>query len=192
MAAPSTARPRENRPARLALGGETRNTWRMAKNPCYHTIPPRDFTRFQNAEAEPERRAGSHQTCYTLLVAVELSAQATDAGVTATNPLFEIVEIHAMLDLGLDGLTEHIKSIGLFRQKAKNVMKLSPALVDDYDGVVPNSRAALHRCRVWGPQERRMSCSNMWWQYSAPKRRHAISFALGNRTPDAPGKPWKR
>ena len=48
-----------------------------------------------------------------------------------------------MLDLGLEGVTEHIKTIGLFRQKAKNVIKMSQILVDDFDGEVPNSRAAL-------------------------------------------------
>ena len=109
----------------------------MAKQLDYHTIRE-IFTRFQDADPEPKGEL-EHVNVYTLLVAVALSAQATDVGVNkATRALFQIVDTpQKMLDLGLEGLTEHIKTIGLFRQKAKNVMKLSQILVDDYDGIVP-------------------------------------------------------
>ena len=142
---------------------------------------------FQDAEAEPKGEL-DHTNVYTLLVAVALSAQATDAGVNkATKSLFEIVEHpQQMLDLGLEGLTEHIKTIGLFRQKAKNVMKLSQILVDDYDGVVPNSRAALQSLPGVGRKTANVVL-NMWWHYPAQAVDTHI-FRVGNRTRIAPGK----
>ena len=158
----------------------------MAKTLDYHTIRE-IFIRFQDAEAEPKGEL-DHTNVYTLLVAVALSAQATDAGVNkATKSLFEIVEHpQQMLDLGLDGLTEHIKSIGLFRQKAKNVMKLSQLLVDDYGGVVPNSRAALQSLPGVGRKTANVVL-NMWWHYPAQAVDTHI-FRVGNRTRIAPGK----
>ena len=158
----------------------------MAKTLDYHTIRE-IFIRFQDAEAEPKGEL-DHTNVYTLLVAVALSAQATDAGVNkATKSLFEIVEHpQQMLDLGLEGLTEHIKTIGLFRQKAKNVMKLSQILVDDYDGVVPNSRAALQSLPGVGRKTANVVL-NMWWHYPAQAVDTHI-FRVGNRTRIAPGK----
>ena len=158
----------------------------MAKTLDYHTIRE-IFTRFQDAEAEPKGEL-DHTNVYTLLVADALSAQATDAGVNkATKSLFEIVEHpQQMLDLGLEGLTEHIKTIGLFRQKAKNVMKLSQILVDDYDGVVPNSRAALQSLPGVGRKTANVVL-NMWWHYPAQAVDTHI-FRVGNRTRIAPGK----
>ncbi len=84
---------------------------------------------------------------YTLLVAVVLSAQATDVGVNkATGPLFKKVKTpEAMLKLGEEGLKGYIKSIGLFNNKAKNVIKLSQMLIEDHGGKVPEDRAALER-----------------------------------------------
>ena len=122
----------------------------MAKQLDYHTIR-QIFERFEAAEAEPKGEL-NHVNVYTLVVAVALSAQATDAGVNkATEKLFQIADTpQKMLDLGEEGLIEHIKTIGLYRNKAKNVIKLSKILVDDYGGVVPNSRAAFSRCRVLG------------------------------------------
>ena len=84
---------------------------------------------------------------YTLLVAVVLSAQATDVGVNkATGPLFKKVKTpEAMLKLGEEGLRGYIKSIGLFNTKAKNVIKLSQMLLDLHGGIVPDDRAALEK-----------------------------------------------
>ena len=115
----------------------------MAKQLDYHTIRE-VFTRFQAAEPEPKGEL-NHVNVYTLVVAVALSAQATDAGVNrATAELFQIADTpQKMLDLGEEALAQHIKTIGLFRNKARNVIKLSRILVDDYGGEVPNSRAAL-------------------------------------------------
>lgn len=158
----------------------------MNKTLDYHTIRE-IFTRFQAAEPEPKGEL-DHTNVYTLLVAVALSAQATDAGVNkATKSLFAVVETpQDMLDMGLEGLIEHIKSIGLFRQKAKNVIKLSQILVDSYDGIVPNSRAALQSLPGVGRKTANVVL-NMWWHYPAQAVDTHI-FRVGNRTRIAPGK----
>ena len=158
----------------------------MANQLDYHTIRA-IFERFHSAEAEPKGEL-EHVNVYTLVVAVALSAQATDAGVNkATRALFQIADTpQKMLDLGLDGLTEHIKTIGLFRQKAKNVIKLSRILVDDYSGVVPNSRAALQSLPGVGRKTANVVL-NMWWHYPAQAVDTHI-FRLGNRSGIAPGK----
>ena len=152
----------------------------------YHTIH-QIFTRFRASEPEPKGEL-NHVNVYTLVVAVALSAQATDAGVNkATEALFKVADTpQKMLDLGLDGLTEHIKTIGLFRQKAKNVMKLSQILVDDYGGEVPSSRAALQSLPGVGRKTANVVL-NMWHKHPAQAVDTHI-FRLGNRTGIAPGK----
>jgi endonuclease-3 len=105
----------------------------------------------------------------------------------ATRALFEIADTpQKMIDLWIEGLTEHIKTIGLFRQKAKNVMKLSEILVNDYDGIVPNSRAALQSLPGVGRKTANVVL-NMWWQQPAQAVDTHI-FRVGNRTGIAPGK----
>ncbi|MEL6570808.1 MAG: endonuclease III [Pseudomonadota bacterium] len=158
----------------------------MVKQLDYHTIRE-IFTRFQASEAEPKGEL-EHVNVYTLVVAVALSAQATDAGVNkATRALFQIADTpQKMLDLGLDGLTEHIKTIGLFRQKAKNVIKLSQILVDDYGGEVPNSRAALQSLPGVGRKTANVVL-NMWWKQPAQAVDTHI-FRVGNRSGIAVGK----
>ena len=158
----------------------------MVKPLDYHSIRE-IFRRFEEAEAEPEGEL-DHLNAYTLVVAVALSAQATDAGVNkATRELFKVADTpQKMLDLGLEGLTEHIKSIGLFRQKAKNVMKLSQILVDDYNGEVPSSRAALQSLPGVGRKTANVVL-NMWWKHPAQAVDTHI-FRVGNRTRVAPGK----
>ncbi len=158
----------------------------MAKQLDYHTIRE-IFTRFKAADPAPKGEL-HHLNAYTLLVAVALSAQATDAGVNrATGPLFAVVDTpEKMLALGLDGLTEAIKSIGLFRQKAKNVIRLSEILVADYAGQVPNSRAALQSLPGVGRKTANVVL-NMWWNHPAQAVDTHI-FRVGNRTGIAPGK----
>ncbi|MFY0635117.1 MAG: endonuclease III [Vannielia sp.] len=152
----------------------------------YHQISE-VFARFRAQEAEPKGEL-EHTNAYTLTVAVALSAQATDAGVNkATRALFEIADTpQKMLDLGLEGLTEHIKTIGLFRQKAKNVMKLSQILVDDFGGVVPSSREALTSLPGVGRKTANVVL-NMWFKQPAQAVDTHI-FRVGNRTGIAPGK----
>lgn len=158
----------------------------MARQLDYHTIRE-IFDRFHAAEPEPKGEL-DHTNAYTLLVAVALSAQATDVGVNkATRALFEIADTpQKMLDLGIDGLTEHIRTIGLYRQKAKNVIRLSEILVEDYGGEVPNSRAALNSLPGVGRKTANVVL-NMWWRYPAQAVDTHI-FRVANRTGIAPGK----
>ncbi|THH35414.1 endonuclease III [Aliishimia ponticola] len=158
----------------------------MAKQLDYNTMRE-IFTRFRNSEPEPKGEL-EHVNVYTLVVAVALSAQATDAGVNkATRKLFEIADTpEKMLALGEEGVTEHIKTIGLFRQKAKNVIKLSRILVDEFGGQVPNSRAALQSLPGVGRKTANVVL-NMWWHYPAQAVDTHI-FRVGNRTGIAPGK----
>jgi len=158
----------------------------MPKQLGYHKIHE-IFTRFRDHEAEPKGEL-NHVNAYTLVVAVALSAQATDAGVNkATKALFaEVTTPQQMLDLGLEGLTDHIKTIGLFRQKAKNVMKMSQILVDDYGGVVPSSRAALESLPGVGRKTANVVL-NMWFNQPTQAVDTHI-FRFGNRSGVAVGK----
>jgi endonuclease-3 len=145
------------------------------------------FQRFQAAEPEPKGEL-EHVNAFTLLVAVALSAQATDAGVNkATRALFKVADTpRKMLDLGEERLIDHIKTIGLFRNKARNVMKLSRLLVDEFGGEVPSSRAALQGLPGVGRKTANVVL-NMWFHYPAQAVDTHI-FRVGNRTGIAPGK----
>ncbi|KAA2313358.1 endonuclease III [Pseudooceanicola sediminis] len=158
----------------------------MARQLPYQTLRE-IFSRFQAAEAAPKGEL-DHVNAYTLLVAVALSAQATDAGVNkATRALFPIADTpEKMLALGEEGLIEHIKTIGLFRNKARNVIRMAQILVDDYGGEVPNSRAALESLPGVGRKTANVVL-NMWWHYPAQAVDTHI-FRLGNRSGIAPGK----
>ena len=158
----------------------------MAKQLPYRTLVE-IFERFRDAEAEPEGEL-HHVNAYTLVVAVALSAQATDAGVNrATRDLFRVADTpQKMLDLGEEGLIEHIRTIGLYRNKARNVIKLSRILVDDYGGEVPSSRAALQSLPGVGRKTANVVL-NMWWGHPAQAVDTHI-FRVGNRTGIAPGK----
>jgi len=145
------------------------------------------FTRFRDANPEPKSEL-HHQSAFTLLVAVALSAQATDAGVNkATKRLFEIADTpEKMLALGEEGLIEHIKTIGLFRNKAKNVIKLSRMLIEDFGGEVPSSRAALQSLPGVGRKTANVVL-NVWFHMPAQAVDTHI-FRVSNRTGIAPGK----
>jgi endonuclease-3 len=158
----------------------------MAQPLDYHTIRE-IFTRFHAAEPEPKGEL-EHVNAFTLLVAVALSAQATDAGVNkATRPLFQVADTpEKMLALGEEGLIGHIRTIGLYRNKAKNVLKLSRILVEEYGGEVPSSRAALQSLPGVGRKTANVVL-NMWWGLPAQAVDTHI-FRVGNRTRIAPGK----
>ena len=158
----------------------------MAKQLDYLTIKE-IFRRFHEAEPEPKGEL-EHVNAYTLVVAVALSAQATDAGVNkATRALFKIADTpEKMLALGEEGLTEHIKTIGLFRQKAKNVIRLSQILVDQFGGEVPSSRAALQSLPGVGRKTANVVL-NMWFHQPAQAVDTHI-FRVGNRTGICPGR----
>ncbi|MEM1065802.1 MAG: endonuclease III [Pseudomonadota bacterium] len=158
----------------------------MAKQLPYPTLCE-IFARFEAAEPEPKGEL-EHVNAYTLVVAVALSAQSTDAGVNkATRKLFKIADTpEKMLALGEAGVIEHIKTIGLYRNKAKNVIKLSRILVDEYGGEVPASRAALQSLPGVGRKTANVVL-NMWWSQPTQAVDTHI-FRVGNRTGIAPGK----
>ncbi len=158
----------------------------MVKQLDYNTIY-QIFTRFRDSEPAPKGEL-NHVNAYTLVVAVALSAQATDKGVNrATAALFNIADTPAkMLALGETGLIEHIKTIGLYKQKAKNVIKAAQILVDDFDGAVPSSRAALTLLPGVGRKTANVVL-NMWFDLPAQAVDTHI-FRLGNRTGIAVGK----
>ncbi len=158
----------------------------MAKQLSYPTMRE-IFLRFQISEPEPKGEL-HHVNVYTLVVAVALSAQATDKGVNkATEALFEIADTpQKMLALGENGLIEHIKTIGLYKTKARNVIKMAQILVDDFEGEVPNSRAALQGLAGVGRKTANVVL-NMWWQQPAQAVDTHI-FRVGDRVGIAPGK----
>jgi endonuclease-3 len=125
---------------------------------------------------------------YTLLVAVALSAQATDIGVNkATRLLFQKVRTpEAMVALGEAGLKEHIKTIGLFNTKAKNVIALSHKLIDEHDGEVPHDRAALEALPGVGRKTANVVLNVAFGEPTIAVDTHI--FRVGNRTGLAPGK----
>jgi len=125
---------------------------------------------------------------YTLLVAVVLSAQATDVGVNkATKTLFkEVDNPAAMLALGEDRLREHIKTIGLFNSKAKNVIKLSEMLIENHDGAVPRDREALEKLPGVGRKTANVVLNVAFGEPTIAVDTHI--FRVGNRTGLAPGK----
>jgi endonuclease-3 len=158
----------------------------MAKQLPY-TVMREIFSRFENSEPEPKGEL-HHVNAYTLVVAVALSAQATDKGVNkATETLFKTVYTpQKMLDLGEKGLIAHIKTIGLYKTKARNVMKMAQILVEDFGGEVPNSRAALQSLPGVGRKTANVVL-NMWWQQPAQAVDTHI-FRVGNRAGIALGK----
>ena len=155
------------------------------------TLGPEKTAQLYAALAEdrpaPQTELDYHNP-FTLVVAVALSAQATDKGVNrATAELFKIADTpQKMLDLGEEQLIEHIKTIGLYRNKAKNVIKLSRILVEDYGGEVPCSRAALESLPGVGRKTANVVL-NMWWGMPTQAVDTHI-FRLGNRAGIAPGK----
>ncbi|HAD29096.1 MAG TPA: endonuclease III, partial [Rhodobacteraceae bacterium] len=158
----------------------------MAKQLDYNTIHT-IFSRFRNSDPEPSGEL-DHVNAFTLVVAVALSAQATDVGVNkATAKLFKVADTpEKMLALGLDVLMDHIKTIGLYRNKAKNVMKMSQILIDEYGSVVPSSRAALESLPGVGRKTANVVL-NMWFKQPTQAVDTHI-YRLGNRTGICPGK----
>lgn len=145
------------------------------------------FTRLQKLNPEPKSEL-EYTNTYTLLVAVVLSAQATDAGVNkATRALFQTVDTpEKMLSLGEDGLKEHIKTIGLFNAKAKNVMALSQILVEQHGGEVPHDRAALQALPGVGRKTANVVLNVAFGEETMAVDTHV--FRVANRTGLAPGK----
>ena len=145
------------------------------------------FARLRAHNPEPKTEL-AYVNAYTLLVAVVLSAQATDKGVNkATGPLFKKVDSpEKMVKLGEAGLTEYIKTIGLFRNKAKNVIALSKALIENHDGTVPREREALEALPGVGRKTANVVLNVAFGEPTIAVDTHI--FRVSNRTGLAPGK----
>ncbi|MCT2557427.1 endonuclease III [Tsuneonella sp. YG55] len=145
------------------------------------------FRRLAEDNPAPETEL-EYGNAYQLVVAVALSAQATDVGVNrATHALFAKVETpQQMLELGEEGLKDHIKTIGLFNSKAKNVIALSRLLVDEYGGEVPATREDLVRLPGVGRKTANVVLNCWFGQETFAVDTHI--FRVGNRTGLAKGK----
>ncbi len=145
------------------------------------------YSRLRDANPEPKGEL-HYVNPYTLLVAVALSAQATDVGVNkATTPLFKKVKTpEAMLKLGLDGLKDYIKTIGLYNNKAKNVIALSRLLVEQHGSQVPNDQAALEALPGVGRKTANVVRNIAFGEPTIAVDTHI--FRISNRTGLAPGK----
>ncbi|MBJ3786618.1 endonuclease III [Devosia sediminis] len=145
------------------------------------------FERFHEIEPEPKGEL-DYVNAFTLLVAVVLSAQATDAGVNkATKRLFELAPSpEAMVVLGVEQITELVKTIGLYRGKAKNVFALSQLLIERHGGEVPADREALEALPGVGRKTANVVLNIYFKQPTIAVDTHL--FRVGNRTGLAPGK----
>ena len=174
---------RSRRPPKAALAavaaGRRMSAWTAAEI-------EEAFRRFAAANPQPEGEL-KHVDPFTLLVAVVLSAQATDAGVNkATKPLFAVASTAAaMAALGEEKLQDYIKTIGLYRMKAKNVIALSELLLSRHGGEVPRDRAALEALPGVGRKTANVVLNTAFGEPTIAVDTHI--FRLGNRTGLAPG-----
>ncbi|TPM26334.1 endonuclease III [Mesorhizobium sp. B2-3-5] len=145
------------------------------------------FRRFSVQRPEPKGEL-EHINAFTLLVAVVLSAQATDAGVNkATRALFKVADTpHKMLALGEAKVGDHIRTIGLWRNKAKNVIALSEALIRDHGGEVPDNRDELVKLPGVGRKTANVVLNMAFGHHTMAVDTHI--FRIGNRLGLAPGK----
>ncbi|MCL2714250.1 MAG: endonuclease III [Alphaproteobacteria bacterium] len=145
------------------------------------------FKRFQKANPEPKGEL-EHHNPFTLLVAVVLSAQATDSGVNkATRALFEVADTpQKMLALGEEKLCEYIRTIGLYRAKARHVIALSERLITVFGGEVPGNRADIESLPGAGRKTANVVLNIAFGQPTMAVDTHV--FRVANRTGLAPGK----
>jgi endonuclease-3 len=145
------------------------------------------YARLAAAEPEPKTEL-EYKTPYQLLVAVVLSAQATDKGVNrATRPLFKDYPTpEAIAALGEEGLTNYIQTIGLYKTKAKNVIALTRILLEQHSGQVPNDREALEALPGVGRKTANVVLNIVFGEATIAVDTHI--FRVSNRTGLAPGK----
>ncbi|MBK1672032.1 endonuclease III [Ectothiorhodospira shaposhnikovii] len=145
------------------------------------------FTRWRAANPRPTTEL-NYRTPFELLIAVILSAQATDKGVNkATALLFPVANTpQAILDLGLEGLKDHIRTIGLYNSKAENIIRTCRILVDQWQGEVPRERAALEALPGVGRKTANVVLNTAFGEPTIAVDTHI--FRVANRTGIAPGK----
>ncbi len=168
----------------------------MAKEKLYKDLPRPKLTRAQISSIyrhlqslDPAPRTElNYSNPYTLVVAVALSAQSTDVGVNkATKALFEKADTpEKMVALGEDNVRDHIKTIGLYKNKAANVIKLSKMLINDFGSVVPGNRDDLIKLPGVGRKTANVVLNEAFGQPTMAVDTHI--FRVANRTGMAPGK----
>jgi len=168
----------------------------MAKEKLYKNLPRPKLTRAQISSIyrhlqtlDPAPRTElNYSNPYTLVVAVALSAQSTDVGVNkATKALFEKADTpEKMVALGEDNVRDHIKTIGLYKNKAANVIKLSKMLIEDFNSVVPGTRDELIKLPGVGRKTANVVLNEAFGQPTMAVDTHI--FRVSNRTGMAPGK----
>ena len=173
----------------LAPAGAAKKPARKPKVRCPYSSAEIEeiFRRFSVQRPEPKGEL-HHTNPFTLVVAVALSAQATDVGVNkATRPLFAIADTpEKMLELGEERLRDHIRTIGLYRNKAKNVILLSEKLIRDFGGEVPRTREELVTLPGVGRKTANVVLSMAFGIPALAVDTHI--FRIGNRLKLAPGK----
>ena len=189
MAQRTTSRKRTPKPKAAGKVAKTRGASRKGgqTKPWTAAKVEEAFSRFRKANPEP-RGELEHVDPYTLLIAVVLSAQATDAGVNKATPaLFAAAATPAkMVALGEARVRDYIKSIGLYRTKAKNVIALSHKLIEEHGGLVPPSREALEALPGVGRKTANVVLNIAFGEPTIAVDTHI--FRVGNRTGLAPGK----
>jgi endonuclease III len=186
-ASPTEAKTKPKEKPRAAAKVSTSKRKAPAAKPWTAAEVEEAFRRLAAAIPEP-RGELEHINPYTLLVAVVLSAQATDAGVNkATKPLFAVVDTpQKMVALGEAKLRDYIKTIGLYNTKAKNVIALSQKLIDEHNSEVPAARAVLETLPGVGRKTANVVLNVAFGEETFAVDTHV--FRVGNRTGMAPGK----
>ncbi len=176
----------KTQPAKAKMS-KTKAPRMKARKPASPALVAEVFRRLHAIEPEPKGEL-EYLNPFTLLVAVVLSAQATDSGVNkATRGLFARADTpQKMLALGEDAVREHIKTIGLFRNKAKNVIALSQQLLRDHGGIVPADRDALVKLPGVGRKTANVVMNMAFGEATFAVDTHV--FRVSNRIPLAPGK----
>jgi endonuclease III len=179
-------RPSKAKPARVAkkLPAQAKS---VGSKPWTAAEVYEAFDRFRKANPEPKGEL-EHLNPYTLLVAVVLSAQATDVGVNkATRALFAVADTpQKMLALGEDTVRDYIKTIGLYRNKAKNVIALSEKLIAEFNSEVPRTREEIESLPGAGRKTANVVLNMAFGEHTMAVDTHV--FRVGNRTGLAPGK----
>ncbi|MBA3447084.1 MAG: endonuclease III [Pseudaminobacter sp.] len=176
----------KNAPAAAKRGGSKPR--RLVRRSAYTPVEVHEiFRRFSIQRPEPKGEL-EHVNAFTLLVAVVLSAQATDVGVNkATRALFAVADTpRKMLALGVDKVGDYVRTIGLWRNKAKNVIALSEALIRDHGGEVPGERDLLTKLPGVGRKTANVVLNMAFGQKTMAVDTHI--FRIGNRLGLAPGK----
>jgi len=180
-------KPKAAAPRAIKSGGKKKAVAAKKPRPWTEAEVREAFERFRKANPAPKGEL-EHLNSFTLLVAVVLSAQATDVGVNrATRALFPVADTpQKMIDLGEEKLRDYIKTVGLYRTKARNVIALSEKLIREFGGEVPRTRAEIESLPGAGRKTANVVLNMAFGERTMAVDTHV--FRVGNRTGLAPGK----